>query len=292
MKLKRIGKALIFPHIIVLLLLLPIATILLVYSMIFLAENDPVRIASYAAAFYTLTLWCVRVPEVTRFFRSIRNENRYIQIWINDPEMRMRITLSGNVLWNGVYAALQLGMGIYHHSSWFYSLAVYYALLAVMRFLLVRYSLRYRIGKEIRMELLYYRTCGWVLLIINLALSGMMFYMIYENRTMQHCEITTIAMAVYTFTALTLAIANVIRYRKYNSPVMSAAKAVSLAAACVSMLTLENTMLTAFGSMDMTSQIKRLFLGLSGGGVSSFIIVMAIYMIIRGNLGLNTWRID
>lgn len=292
MKLRRIGKALILPHIIVLLLLLPIATMLLVYSMIFLAENDPVRIASYVVAFYTLMIWCVRVPEITRFFRSIRNENRYIRTWINDPEMRMKITLSGNVLWNGVYAALQLGMGIYHHSSWFYALAVYYALLAVMRFLLVRYSLRYRIGKEMRMELLYYRTCGWVLLIINLALSGMMFYMIYENRTMQHHEITTIAMAAYTFTALTLAITNVIRYRKYNSPVMSAAKAVSLAAACVSMLTLENTMLTAFGNMDMTSQIKRLFLGLSGGGVSVFIVVMAIYMIIRGNLGLNTWRIE
>lgn len=127
-----------------------------------------------------------------------------------------------------------------------------------------------------------YRTCGWVFLVLNMALTGMIFYMVYRNRIVEHHEITTIAMAAYTFTSLTLAILNVIKYRKYNSPTFSAAKAISLASACVSMLTLEGTMLATFGT-DMERGTQQLFLGLSGVTISAFILVMAIYLIAHGN---------
>ena len=136
-------------------------------------------------------------------------------------------------------------------------------------------------------ELIKYRACGIVFLLMNLTLSLMVFFMVYWNRTFNHHEITTIAMAAYTFTAFTMAIVNIVKYRKYNSPVYSASKGVSLAAACVSMLTLESTMLTTFddGTMDLLT--RRLFLGISGGVISVFIIVMAIYMIIQSNKKLR-----
>ena len=84
-----------------------------------------------------------------------------------------------------------------------------------------------------------------------------------------------------------MAIVNVVKYRKYKSPVYSASKAISLAAACVSMLTLESTMLTTFGdgTMDMTT--RRIMLGATGGVISVFIIVMAIYMIVQSNKKIN-----
>lgn len=125
-------------------------------------------------------------------------------------------------------------------------------------------------------------------MLTNLALSGIMFYMIYEHRDTRHGEIITITMAAYTFTTLTMAIINVIRYRKFNSPILSAAKAISLAAACVSMLTLENTMLVSFNKGAMPQQTVRLFLALSGGVVSAFIIAMAIYMIVQANRKLKS----
>ena len=131
-------------------------------------------------------------------------------------------------------------------------------------------------------ELIKYRTCGIVFLVMNLALTLMIFFMVYWNRTFNHHEITTIAMAVYTFTSLTHAIINTVKYRKYNSPVYSASKAISLASAVVSVLTLESTMLTTFndGTMDLTT--RRIMLGASGGAISVFIIAMAIYMIVQG----------
>lgn len=280
---KKLGKSLLFPHIALLLLLLPTAAVALPYSMVTLPETHPVRIASYVLAFYTLTVWCVRIPGIVRFCKALKNENKYIRTWLGDPRLRMNVTLTGNVLWNGAYAGLQLGLGIRHSSLWYYSLAVYYASLALMRFFLVWYTLRHKPGEKIRQELSRYRACGWIFLIMNLALSCMMFLMIRENRVVRHHEITTIAIAAYTFTTLTMAIVNVIKYRRYNSPTMSASKAISLAAACVSMLTLENTMLTTFRTEQMTSQSRSLFLGISGGGISVLIVVMAVYMIAQSN---------
>jgi hypothetical protein len=78
-----------------------------------------------------------------------------------------------------------------------------------------------------------------------------------------------------------------VRYRKYDSPVYSATKAISLAAACVSMLTLESTMLTTFSEGDINI---RLMLGLTGAAISAFIVMMAVYMIVRATKQLKEMR--
>ena len=130
-----------------------------------------------------------------------------------------------------------------------------------------------------REELIRYRLCGWIFLAMNIALSLIVFFMVYWNRTFRHHEITTIALAAYTFTAFTVAIINMVKYRKYNSPVYSASKAISFASACVSMLTLEATMLTTFGDGTMDAITRKILLGCTGGVISVFVVVMAIYMI-------------
>lgn len=284
---KKIGKALLYPHIAFPLILLPLSIAGMVWAMLKLGDSHPITIVFYVLAFYDLTVWCVRTPKILRFFKTFKEENKYTGAWFGNHRLRMNVTLIGNVLWNGAYGALQLGLGIYHRSTWFCSLAAYYACLATMRFFLVRHTLHHEPGKEQKQELRYYRICGWILLLVNLALSGMMFDMIRENRVTPHHEITTITMAAYTFATLTMAIVNIFRYRKWGSPVISAARAVSLTAACVSMLGLENTMLATFNDGSMTAQIRQLFLAISGGGISVFIVVMAIYMMVNANRKLK-----
>ena len=280
---KKLGKALLFPHISIMILLIPVATVFLVYSMVFLGTSSPVAIASYVLSAYTLTVWCFKLPYLIRFFRAFKNENKYALTWRNDTKLRVNTSLYAGLLWNTAYALLQLGMGFWHKSFWFFSLAAYYICLGVMRFFLLRYTLRHKPGEKMLTELRKYRACGVVFLLLNLALTLMIFFMVYWNRTFRHHEITTIALAAFTFTSLTLAIINIIRYRKLGSPVYSAAKAISLASALVSMLTLEATMLTTFGGETMTMTARRLFLGLSGGVISIWIIAMAVYMIRQAN---------
>ena len=268
---RKIGKALLFPPIAIMIVLLPVAAVLLVYSMVFIGTESVIAMISYVLAAYTLTVWCMKIPRLIRFFKTFREENKYTRRWLDDT----------------AYAVFQLGLGFWHHSFWFFSLAGYYISLAVMRFFLVRHISKHMPGEKMREEFIKYRACGIVFLVMNLALSLMIFFMVYWDKTFHHHEITTIAMAAYTFTSLALAIVNTVKYRKYNSPVYSASKAISLAAACVSMLTLESTMLTTFhdGSMDLTS--RRIMLGASGGVISVFIIAMAIFMIVQGTKKLK-----
>ncbi|MBQ7779439.1 MAG: hypothetical protein IJ404_02995 [Clostridia bacterium] len=210
----------------------------------------------------------------------------------SDASSRMKISLYGTLIFNAAYAALQLGMGLWHRSFWFISLSLYYVSLAVMRFFLLRHTNRYRPGEYIERELRKFRACGIVFLIMNFALSIMVFFMVYWNRTFIHHEITTIALASYTFTAFTLAIVNAVKHRKNESPVYLASRAITLTAACVSMLTLESTMLTTFGKETLSLTERRIFLGTSGGVILAFIISMAIYMIAGGTRSLKRFKAD
>lgn len=78
---KKLGKVLLFPHFVIMILLIPIATVFLIYSMIFLGTTSISAIISYVLAFYTLTVWCVRIPFLIHFFKTFKNENKYARIW-------------------------------------------------------------------------------------------------------------------------------------------------------------------------------------------------------------------
>lgn len=290
MSIKKLLRALIFPPLAVMIILIPISVVLLVYSMLSFESTSPVCIASYCLAFYTLSVWCLKIPYLIKFFKSFKNENKYARMWLDNARLRILVSLYGGLIWNTAYGLLQLGMGFRHRSYWFTSLAAYYIILAVMRFFLLHHARRHRAGEKMLAELYRYRACGVIFLVMNLALSLMVFFMVYWNRSFEHHEITTIALAAYTFTSLALAIVNIVKYRRYASPVYSASKAISLASACVSMLTLESSMLTTFGKDSITLTERRIFLALSGAAISAFIVLMAVYMIVNGTKQIRSLR--
>lgn len=277
---KKIGKKLLYPHIAIMLSLIPVATAFLVCAMVFLGSEHPVSIISYVLAAYTLTVWCFKIPYLIRFFKTFKNENKYMQRWLNDERLRVNVSLFSSLIFNTVYGLFHLWLGFYHKTFWFYSLAGYYIMLALLRFFLVGYTRKNKAGEDMKTELIKYRVCGYIFLLMNLTLSVMIFFMVYWNRTFIHDEITTIAMAAYTFSAFAISTVSIIKFRKYNSPVYSASKAINLASACVSIITLEATMLTTFGEGTMDGITRKIMLALTGAAVSAFLIFMAIYMIV------------
>jgi len=289
---KKLGKALLYPKTVLMILLVPIAAALLVGSMAFVGTKSAIAYISYVLAAYTLTVWCMKIPNIIRFFKRFKVENKYAQKWLNDTRLRVNVSLYGSFAWNVLYGVFQLWLGIYHRTFWFSSLGAYYICLGAMRFFLLRHTKKYAPGERMRTELIKYRACGWVFLVMNLALALIVFFMIYWNRSFRHHMITTIAMAAYTFTSFSMAIVNVVKYKKYNSPVFSASKAISFAAACVSMLTLTATMLTTFsdGTMDVLTQ--KMMLGSVGIAVSGVVVTMAIYMIVQSTKKLKKINIE
>ncbi len=290
--LKKIGVALVFPHMAIMIVLLPIATVFLIYSMVVLGMETIPAYISYGLSAYTLAVWCVRIPKLVTAAKKFKKENRYVKRWFEDVRMRTNFMLYASLLWNAAYALFQFGLGFFHSTFWFYSLGGYYICLALMRVFLASHTRKYMPGEKMLNELKKYRTCGIVFLVMNLALTMIIFFMVYWNRTFIHHEITTITMAAYTFTTFSFAIVGIVRYKRYNSPVYSAAKAISLAAASVSMLTLSSTMLTTFndGTLDLTS--RRIMLACIGVAVSAFVITMAMYMIIQSTRKIKVLKTE
>jgi len=283
----RLFKQLLYPHVAILIALVPVCAAALTLSMVYLGTNSPISICAYVISFYTLSLWCLRIPKIILAVRHFKNTNKYAVRWREDPHLRVKTSLYAALFWNGVYGAHQIALGIYHRTFWFWSIGIYYFFIALMRFFLMKHTRRYKQREQMLAELAVYRACGWIFLLMNLALSLIVFFMVYWNRTFEHSMVTAIMMAAYTFTALMLAIINVVRYKKYESPVFSASKAISLASALVSILTLETTLITTFGEKDITSLFRKWILGATGAVILLFVVMMALYMIINGTKKLN-----
>lgn len=277
--LKRILKNIIFPNTIFVLILFPLAIGILLYSMIKFGSESIYSIISYALSFYALTVLCIKIPIIIKAIKKFKSENKYYLKYKEDVNLRINISLYASLVLNISYSVFQLCLGLYHNSFWFYSMAVYYILLSLVRFYLVNYTKQYKPGDKVLLEYKKYNFCGWIMLLMNTAVTVIIFFIIRFDRTFHHHQITTIALAAYTFLTFSLSIYNFVKYRKYNSPVYSAAKTINLICACVSMMTLTTTMLTTFGSNDVL-EFKKVLLGIVGGLVSVFILATSIQIIV------------
>ena len=286
---KKIGLNLLYPHLAVIICLLPISVAFLVLSLIYLGTESILAILSYLLAFYVLLVICFRMPRIITFFKTFKRENKYMQKWFSDVHLRMNVSLYGSLIWNIAFAIFQLVLGFYHKSFWFYTMFAYYVMLGVMRFFLVKHTRKYKANEETTIEVKKSILCGYLLIAMNLALAVIVFFMVYWNRTFYHHMITTIALAAYTFFTFTFAIINLVKYRKYKSPIYSSAKTISLIAGAVSMLTLETTMLTTFGANE-SPLFSQIMLSLTGVAVIGFAITMAIIMIVKGNRQLKEYE--
>jgi len=104
--------------------------------------------------------------------------------------------------------------------------------------------------------------------------------MLYQNKGFAYPGFLIYAAAAYTFYITIQAIVNLIRYRKYHSPVMTMTKIISLSAALVSMLALETAMFAQFGQR-MAVENQQLMIILTGAGISATVIAMSSYMIVH-----------
>lgn len=277
---RKMLRKLLFPHPALVVLTAAAAAAALTWAFLDGAEGSPGVYGAYTLSAYGLTLMCVRVPALVRGVRQLVREEPRIRRCMDDAGLRTRMALIPSVAANGGYALLQLGLGILNRSVWYYALSAYYGLLLLMRCTLLLKMGRSGLGKDLRGEYRLFLGCGGVLTVMNAALAVIVSYMVWQNRGFTHHPITTIAMAAYTFYTLTMAVINVVRCRRYNSPVLSASKAVSLAAALVSILSLETAMLNAFGSGDDRA-FRQVMLGASGGVVCLAVLAMGLYMMVR-----------
>lgn len=267
---------------------------ILVFVMLGTGSSSVLAYISYLLSAYAMVITVTGFKGVARAIRDgIENLPPVIKLrstplgkkLLGDVIFRSEITLHGGLCMNLLYTALNLFSGIRYRSTWFIALAFYYMLLSVMRAVLVRYVHSRPIGEDTSSELRYYRVCGIILLFMNQALVGIVVAMVTQNRGFSYSGQLIYMMALYTFYITIAAVVNLVKFRKHGSPILSAAKVISLTAALVSMLSLETAMLAQFGQDE--EEFRRIMIGAFGGAVCAVVLTMAIYMIVRSTKQLR-----
>jgi len=281
---KRLGKKLLFPPVWLMVILVIVSAVAL--TIIFVKEMEqsiPAYIV-YVLAFYTLsvvTVFCAMVlPNQYSTIKQKIYDNPLGNRYMTDRIFRTNISLSVSFVISMLYVAINLWSWYLLKSYWFMVLAVYYVIMAVMRFLLVRYVRVQKIGTDILGEWKRSRSCAYILLLINLSLSGAVLMILYQHRGYDYPGIMIYVMAMYTFYALTMSIVDIVKYRKMGSPIMSTAKIVSLSAALVSMLNLETAMFAQFGA-SLSPENRQIFIILTGAGISITVVTLSVILIVR-----------
>ena len=162
--------------------------------------------------------------------------------WYRADSVRaLRLRLGLSFAANALYALINAVYGFLNHSYWFGTLAVYYICLALMRALAGT-------GTAVKNGWRLCRACGALLCALNVVLAGVVVLTLKDGHAFSYAGNLIYAMAAYAFYALISAAVQLARSRRGASSALLTSRALSLAAALVSMLSLEIALLARFGS--------------------------------------------
>lgn len=290
---KAIGKKIVYLPIGLMILLIIFSTAALITVFVKGWTEQPVAYAVYVVSFYTLvTAVCTGVKTMPGYYKAARKkvyQNRYANRYLTDAAYKTNVSLFASLGINLLYVLTNAVSAVWYRTSWFAIFAVYYGIMAVMRFLLVRYVRKHELGSHKFDELKRARACAYILMLVNLTLSGVVLMMVYHNRGFHYQGVLIYVMAMYTFYVTTSALVALVKYRKYNSPVMSVSKMIKFAASLFSMLFLETAMFSQFG-LDTPQQTKRIMIMATGAGISVIVVGMSVYMIIRCSKEIKEYK--
>ncbi len=183
--------------------------------------------------------------------------------------MRMDKTLKlalVSLLFNMVYSAYHIVFGITTHSWWLFTIGIYYAILSIVRFVVLRHK-----GKKH----FVIRFTGIMLMVLSLSLVGTVILAFVKDRGTEFHLIVMLAIAVYAFTKITLATIKWIKARKSKSAKLITLRNISFADAFVSIFSLQRSMLVSFEGM---SEIEIRIMNVATGSAVCMIVFL---------LGLN-----
>ncbi len=202
-----------------------------------------------------------------------------VRRWREDGRLRAELLLCCGLAVNLAYALLQAAIGLAARSVWAGTLAFYYLTLSAIRFSLL-------LGRKKQSAVLKwrkYRASACIMLLLNAAFLCIHIITAYRGHTIAYPGYMIYAVAAYTFYAAIAAVRNVVIYRKYDDPILSAAKALALAVAAISVYSLQSAMISAFGEPGRFRTVMGVCVG---AAVFVLISAISVCMIAKG-----TWAI-
>lgn len=281
-KWKKVGVKLLFPPTFVVFLFFNLTVVGLIFIFMNNLGENPIAACFYAVSFYGLVIVCARIPRIVKKVQRGLHANKYSHRYLTDKELRMNFSMYRGLIIGIGFAVFKTITGLLYHTPWLYAMAGYNVIMSLMRFVVVYQTQRKGLSEADREQRANISAwiCGWLMMVLNIAVSVIMYMVIVLKQTIEYHEIVVIALAAYTFYCFTMAVINVVKYRKKDF-VYSTIKNIDLVKAIVSVFTLQVAMLTRFGeegSLDM-----GLMNTLTGIAVTIAINTLAALMLARTN---------
>jgi len=178
-----------------------------------------------------------------------------------------------SLLFNMVYSAYHIIFGITTYSWWFFTIGIYYAILSIVRFVVLRHK-----GKK-RFVI---RFTGIMLMVLSISLVGTVILAFIKDRGTEFHLIVMLAIAVYAFTKITLATIKWIKARKSKSAKLITLRNISFADAFVSVFSLQRSMLVSFEGM--TEIEIRIMNVATGSAVCVIVFLLGLNLVQQNNL--------
>lgn len=244
-------------------------------------DNSPFAYVSYLLSAYALTVLTAAVVPLFPAARRLVNRVPLVHRYMTDQYFKVRSGLALSFFVNLCYAGFKLACAARYSSFWDGALAVYYVLLCAVRMYLICRVPTGPEGQNMVRELRHYRATGIFLLLLDLALSVIATQIVRDGYGGNYPGMLIYVAALHAFYSLTLAIVNTVKYRRLHSPVLSAAKAVNLTTALVSIFNLETAMIAQFGAEQ--AHFRLVMTACTAFAVCALVLGTAVFMVISAN---------
>lgn len=248
-----------------------------------------------AALFLSLAIWAMvlAVQKSTlseALAKAVHQTTFTAKLWDDYTYRTVSFTHLSIVL-NLFFAISKAAAGWYFASAWLVTLSVYYMILCILKFQIIRNHRRLQRMENARKcifsEWRIYRLCGILFVILTITLQGMVVLIVTEGNRFTYHGMLIFVVAMYDFYCLISSIIYMIKMRMKHSPTVVAIKSISFATSLVSMLSLQTAMFASFGnSIEINKQMTMNIL--TGSGVCIMLIALGVIMIVKANKRLHS----
>ncbi len=192
---------------------------------------------------------------------------------------------------NIAFVFYNMVLSLINLSLWHGLATGYYLILSVLRLILIygEISTSFKNAnnetKTNIKKLKIYRNCGFVLLLLELALIPLITVLIRGGKPGVYTLSNVIIIAIYTFYKIIAAIVNVIRAIKSSDRIMRAFRNINLCDALFSLLSLEVSMLELF--LGVSDEFTIRMSSISGFVVIAITAIIALYMQIKASADIR-----
>ena len=278
-------KKILYPKTYILLIGLLTIILSLIYLIFYDGFGSNISYILYLIMTYFLIVICIRIYNIIKYrIDKLLDNNKYLKKYKENHKLRYKISLLISLTLNIIYSMFKLLSGIIFKSFWFISFALYYFLLVVLRLNIAREE--FKDNSNLNDEFIKYRKTGIILLFTNVILTIIILIIVNQKIMNVYPNWMAISVAVYTFYLIFNSIFSLIKYRKYQSPLISASKVINVITSFVSLISLEIILIPTFGNGE--TKFFEIMIMATGGGIALVIIIISFYMIIKSTEWLNS----